>query len=155
MLEGRVSPAIGLNRKSIMSPLSKVLSASKNPNGVWVWPSPWQQGKQENIMSPLSKVLSASKSGSEEDGPYRKVWSTCKYPNGLKECSPQWGSLDLQGRQQRLGIGRKLCKVLSQVSTSVLKGSQKEAVWCALAASWNAILILSKWITHPKGHFCS
>ncbi|KAK3102332.1 hypothetical protein FSP39_010566 [Pinctada imbricata] len=36
MLEGRMSPAIGLNRKNVISPLSKVLSASKNPNGVWV-----------------------------------------------------------------------------------------------------------------------
>lgn len=43
MLEGRISPGIGLkspkmglSRKIIQSPLSQVLSSSKNPNGVWV-----------------------------------------------------------------------------------------------------------------------
>ncbi|CAC5416944.1 RASSF7_8 [Mytilus coruscus] len=36
VLEGRKSPNLGIGRKMIASPLSKILSVSKNPNGVWV-----------------------------------------------------------------------------------------------------------------------
>lgn len=36
VLEGRKSPNLGTGRKMIASPLSKILSVSKNPNGVWV-----------------------------------------------------------------------------------------------------------------------
>jgi hypothetical protein len=38
VLEGRKSPnlGIGIGRKIIASPLSKILSVSKNSNGVWV-----------------------------------------------------------------------------------------------------------------------
>ncbi|XP_076116243.1 uncharacterized protein LOC143083786 isoform X1 [Mytilus galloprovincialis] len=36
VLEGRKSPNLGIGRKMIDSPLSKILSVSKNPNGVWV-----------------------------------------------------------------------------------------------------------------------
>lgn len=36
VLEGRKSPSLGMGRKIISSPLSKILSVSKNPNGVWV-----------------------------------------------------------------------------------------------------------------------